>query len=223
VPAGERLLAPHLRADLRTIAFGEGGDVRIAAHDGGHVVVEGLGQTLDLELPFTQAYHRANLLAAVAAALAIGVVPRGRIDVTFSPLRGERVALADGTVIVNDCYNANPMSMRAALDELAVAEGGRRVAVLGDMLELGPDELAYHREVGRQAAARGVDVLVTVGPLAAAMADGFDGELYPVADAPEAAALLPEILAPGDVVLVKGSRGVGLEVVADALGEQVGA
>ena len=69
------------------------------------------------------------------------------------------------------------------------------MAVLGDMLELGPDERDYHVEIGRHAAARGVDVLVTVGPLAAAMADRFDGEVHPVADAADAAALLPELLA----------------------------
>jgi UDP-N-acetylmuramyl pentapeptide synthase len=95
------------------------------------------------------------------------------------------------------------------------------VAVLGDMLELGPDELAYHEDLGRQAAARGVDVLVTVGPLAVASGHAFDGTTYAVADADEAAAILPELLEPGDVVLVKGSRGVGLEVVAEALRERV--
>jgi UDP-N-acetylmuramoyl-tripeptide--D-alanyl-D-alanine ligase len=95
--------------------------------------------------------------------------------------------------------------------------------VLGDMLELGPDERSYHVEVGRQAAERDVDVLVTVGPLATAMGDAFHRQLYAVADAGEAAALLPEVLEPGDVVLVKASRGVGLEVVAEALRERVGA
>ena len=73
-------------------------------------------------------------------------------------------------MLINDCYNANPMSMRAALDDLAETAPGRRVAVLGDMLELGPEERRFHREIGAHAAARGVDVLVTVGPLAAEMA-----------------------------------------------------
>jgi UDP-N-acetylmuramoyl-tripeptide--D-alanyl-D-alanine ligase len=195
--------------------------VRLVAQEGAEVVVDALGDRLELEVPFRQAYHRDNLLAAVAAAVAIGITPTGRFDVAFSPLRGERVELADGTVVLNDCYNANPMSMRAALDELASAEGTRRVAVLGDMLELGPDELVYHEEVGREAAARGVDVLVTVGPLAVAMGEAFAGQTYAVADAAEAAAILPELLEPGDVVLVKGSRGVGLEVVAEALRERV--
>jgi UDP-N-acetylmuramoyl-tripeptide--D-alanyl-D-alanine ligase len=221
VPAGDELLAPHLRDDVRTLGFGAGGDVRLVAQEGAEVVVDALGDRLELEVPFTQAYHRDNLLAAVAAAVAIGIRPSGRFDVAFSPLRGERVELADGTVVLNDCYNANPMSMRAALDELASAEGTRRVAVLGDMLELGPDELVYHEEVGREAAAGGVDVLVTVGPRAVAIGEAFAGQTYAVADAVEAAGILPELLEPGDVVLVKGSRGVGLEVVAEALRERV--
>jgi len=223
VPAGDERLARHLRDDVRTITFGEAGDVRLAGHAGATVTIDAAGQRLELGVPFAQAYHRTNLLAAVAAALAIGVEPSGQVDVRFSPLRGERVELPDGTVILNDCYNANPMSMRAALDELASAEAPRRVAVLGDMLELGPDERSYHVEAGRQAAERDVDVLVTVGPLAAAMGDAFEREVYAVADAGEAAALLPEVLQPGDVVLVKASRGVGLEVVAEALRERVGA
>jgi UDP-N-acetylmuramoyl-tripeptide--D-alanyl-D-alanine ligase len=221
VPAGDQLLAPHLRDDVRTLSFGAGGDVRLIAQDATRVSIDALGDRLELDVPFTQAYHRNNLLAAVAAAVAIGVKPEGRVEVAFSPLRGERVELADGTVVLNDCYNANPMSMRAALDELASAEGTRRVAVLGDMLELGPDELAFHEEVGREAAARDVDLVVTVGPRAVAIGHAFDGQSYAVADAAEAAAILPELLEPGDVVLVKGSRGVGLEVVAEALRERV--
>jgi UDP-N-acetylmuramoyl-tripeptide--D-alanyl-D-alanine ligase len=89
--------------------------------------------------------------------------------------------------------------------------------VLGDMLELGAASEELHREVGGAAAAAGVELLVTVGPRAAAMLDAFDGDSYAVADAGEAAALVGELIEPGDVVLVKGSRGIGLEVVAEAL------
>ena len=155
---------------------------------------------------------RLNALAALAAARAVGVEPRGRVDVALSALRGERIVLPDGVTVVNDCYNANPMSMRAALDDLAAAAPGRRVAVLGDMLELGPDSERFHREAGDHARAAGVDLLVTVGPRAVAM----EGD-HAVADAAEAAALLPDLLEPGDTVLVKASRGVGLEVVAASL------
>jgi UDP-N-acetylmuramoyl-tripeptide--D-alanyl-D-alanine ligase len=194
VPRDEPLLEPHLRNDVRTVRFGPGDD---------------LG---DLELPFTSAHMRLNAAAALAAARAVGVEPHGRLTVALSALRGERIVLPGDVTIVNDCYNANPMSMRAALDDLVAAAPGRRIAVLGDMLELGPGEQRFHEEIGDYARAKGVDLLVTVGPRAAAM----DGE-QAVADAEEAAALLPELVEPGDTVLVKGSRGVGLEVVADAL------
>jgi UDP-N-acetylmuramoyl-tripeptide--D-alanyl-D-alanine ligase len=89
--------------------------------------------------------------------------------------------------------------------------------VLGDMLELGPGTDDFHRQAGRQAREAGVDVLVTVGELAARLLDEFPGEGHAVGSAAEAAALLPELLAPGDTVLLKGSRGVGLEAVAQAL------
>jgi UDP-N-acetylmuramoyl-tripeptide--D-alanyl-D-alanine ligase len=200
VPAGEHLLEAHLRPDVRTVTFGPGGDV------------SDLG---DVEIPFTSAHMRSNALAALAAARAVGVEPEGRIDVALSELRGERIELPGPVVVVNDCYNANPMSMRAALDDLAVTARGRRVAVLGDMLELGPAERRLHEDVGAHARAAGVDVLVTVGPLAEHM-----GGARHVATAAEAAALLPTLLEPGDTVLVKGSRGVGLEVVAESLARQ---
>jgi UDP-N-acetylmuramoyl-tripeptide--D-alanyl-D-alanine ligase len=181
-------------------------------------VVIAQGERVELELPFDSQHNLLNALAALAASRAIGVHPSGKIDVRFSSMRGERVAVGLGAVVINDCYNANPLSMRAALDDLASHHAeGRRVAVLGDMLELGPAEREHHREIGTYAASAGVELLVTVGPRAAAMLDSFDGESQAVLDAEEAAALLPELVLPGDVVLVKASRGVGLEVVTEAL------
>ncbi len=243
VPAGERLIEPHLRDDVRTVTFGPGGDVElvrsgpteveIAVHPGRFGSAESPGeigrfpidegQRISLQVPFTQVHLRQNLLAAVAAAIAVGVTPNGRVEMAISAGRGRRMTLASGITIIDDCYNANPMSMRAALDDLAATaaepEGARRVAVLGDMLELGPDERDYHVQIGAHAAEVEVDLLVTVGPLAAAMSQAFDGEVQSVADAAEAAALLPELVAAGDVVLVKASRGVGLELVCQALAE----
>jgi UDP-N-acetylmuramoyl-tripeptide--D-alanyl-D-alanine ligase len=221
IPAGEVLLTPHLRDDLEILTFGEGGDISVCGAREDRVEIDASGELIELEVPFTQAHLRRNLLAAVAAARAVGVRPAGRVELELSPGRGQRAELPDGVTLIDDCYNANPMSMRAALEDLAAtAERGRhsrRLAVLGDMLELGPREREFHVEIGEAASATGVDVLVTVGALAAAMTDRFDGEAYPVADAGEAAALLPELLAPGDAVLVKASRGVGLEVVCRAL------
>jgi UDP-N-acetylmuramoyl-tripeptide--D-alanyl-D-alanine ligase len=228
VPSDEPLLEPYLRPELEVVTFGPGGDVHFegASLRGGavpdslperHVVVAG-PDSYELELPFDSRHNLLNTLAAVAAARAVGVRPGGRVDVRFGALRGERVALARGVTVVNDCYNANPLSMRAALDDLATQDtAGRRVAVLGDMLELGPAEREHHAEIGAYAASAGVELLIAVGRRAAAMLDRYDGEAHAVADAAEAAALARELVGPGDVVLVKASRGVGLEVVAEAL------
>jgi UDP-N-acetylmuramoyl-tripeptide--D-alanyl-D-alanine ligase len=202
VPAGEPLLDAHRRHDVTTVTFGPGGDV------------DELPQ--GLELPFSSAHMRRNALAALAAARAVGVEPDGLLDVALSSFRGQRIDLPGDIVVVNDCYNANPMSMRAALDDLAASASGRRVAVLGDMLELGPDEDRFHAEIGAHAREVGVDVLVAVGPRAAHFADGY-GEVIALPDAKAAADAVRDLLAPGDTVLVKGSRGVGLEVVARAL------
>src|SRR5512132_1625880 len=151
---------------------------------------------------------RRNALAALAAARALGVHPTGRLDVELSSFRGQRIELPNDIVVVNDCYNANPMSMRAALDDLAASANGRRVAVLGDMLELGPDEAHFHAEIGAYARETGVDLLVVVGARAAHMADGY-GEVVALPDAQAAAQAVPRLLAPGDTVLLKASRGVG--------------
>jgi len=203
LPSDEPLLDAHLRDDLRTVTFGPGGDVPALPDD--------------LELPFTSRHMRLNALAAIAAARAVGVEPRGLLNVELSALRGQRIELPGGVLVIDDCYNANPMSMRAALDDLAASASGRRVAVLGDMLELGPQKQRFHAEIGDYATRQGTDVLVTVGTLAAAMAGSFRGMLYVTTDAAAATAVVREIVEPGDTVLVKGSRGVGLELVAQGL------
>lgn len=206
LPAGEALLDDHRRDDVTTVTFGRGGDVDVLPDD--------------LVLPFASIHMRANALAALAAARAIGVEPAGEVNVILSDMRGQRIELDHGVVVVNDCYNANPMSMRAALDDLAASAPGRRVAILGDMLELGPQEARFHEQVGAHARAGGVELLVAVGRLGERIAAGYgtgSGELHVVEDAAAAARLAPSVVAPGDTVLVKASRGIGLEVVARAL------
>jgi UDP-N-acetylmuramoyl-tripeptide--D-alanyl-D-alanine ligase len=225
IPAREPLLERHRRADVRTITFGEEGDVVLEEQArAGEVTVRHETQRMTLRPSFTQAHNLSNLLAAVAAARALGVTPEGNLEVRFSALRGERIALPGGIVLVNDCYNANPMSMRAAIEDLTKTATARRVAVLGDMLELGREAGPHlHREVGAYASMHGVDLLVTVGPLAAEMAAAFDGQAHRVPDAQAAGELLGGLLREGDTVLVKGSRGVGLERVAQMLEAEGGA
>jgi UDP-N-acetylmuramoyl-tripeptide--D-alanyl-D-alanine ligase len=218
VPAREPLLQAHLREDVRTISFGEGGDVSLLERRSDGAVLIAAGEERILLRPsFRQAHNLRNLLAAVAVARALGVVPDGSLEVSFSAMRGQRSELAGGAVLIDDCYNANPMSMSAAIDDLAETAPGRRVAVLGDMLELGPEAPLLHRVLGEQASARGIELLIAVGPLAAETARAFAGDARAVADARSAAELVPTLLRAGDTVLVKGSRGVGLERVCDAL------
>src|SRR5579884_3031566 len=159
-------------------------------------------------LPFATSYSSRHQLvntrfaAAVAECLNVPL-PQGELRVEFSKLREEEHALRGGGLLLNDCYNANPVSMRAALEHLSErADGRRRVAVLGAMAEIG-DRV---RELG-------VERVIAVGELAHA----YGGEW--LATASEAAERLRGELRPGDVVLVKGSRSVGLEVVAENVTE----
>ena len=156
-------------------------------------------------------------LAAVAVGIALRVEPaemaRRAPDITFSRLRGELVRLPGRIELVNDCYNANPISMRAALESLAAMPAqGRRVAVLGGMAELGPQEAEYHREIGALARGLGIGPVIGVGELAR---DYAPDEW--AADPEEAVAIADELLDEGDAVLVKGSRSVGLEAFTDGL------
>jgi len=194
VPA-EPLLEPHLQ---RT-------DIEIERVD------------LDSPLPFatnySQRHQLANTRLAVAAARRLGVpLPDGELNVEFSKHREEERELPGGGLLLNDCYNANPVSMRAALEHLSErAAGRRRVAVLGDMRELGPAGPTYHEEIGQLLQSLGIEHVIAVGELARA----YGGEW--VATAAEAAERLRAELRPGDAVLVKGSLAVGLDVVAENL------
>ncbi len=225
VPAREPLLEPFLREELDVVRFGDGGEVSVVEAGPGGVILAVAERRVLIEPGFRSAHLLADLCAAVAAAQALGVaVDDGALEVAFSGLRGERLSLPDGVLVINDCYNANPMSMRAALEDLAATAVGRRVAVLGDMLELGArEEERYHRELGEQARAAGVALLVTVGERAAWAGESFAGagggqrEHIHAADAAAAAELLRSRLISGDTVLVKGSRGVALEGVASGL------
>jgi UDP-N-acetylmuramoyl-tripeptide--D-alanyl-D-alanine ligase len=164
---------------------------------------------------FTARHQLQNTLTALTVAEALGLAPPERLEVEFSPLREQELVLPDGVVLINDCYNANPISMRAALSNLAERAGSRRrVAVLGEMAELGASAPEYHREVGDAVQELGVEV-IAVGPLAREYLRNGSGSW--VATAEEAAEALRTELRPGDVVLVKGSRSAGLEIVAENL------
>jgi UDP-N-acetylmuramoyl-tripeptide--D-alanyl-D-alanine ligase len=201
---------PVAREDLDVRRFGEP-DARVAD---GRTFVRFDGREVDF--PFVTRHQARNALAALHAAAALGLEVEGPVDVAFSRWRGEEVELPGGGLLINDAYNANPVSMRAALEHLVERAAGRRaVAVIGDMGELGPDGPRYHEEIGRLLGELGVDVLFAIGPLA---------ESYLVAGLPTMRwaqtvdlDALREELRPGDCVLVKASRALGLERVAEAL------
>jgi len=222
VPVEPGELEQHLGLAPRLLRFGPGGDVEASEAEVAEGVTEAmiatpLGSTV-FHFPFTEAHNLTNALAAIAAGVALGVEPADMADraasIGFSRFRGERLELGDGIVLVNDCYNANPVSMRAALDHLETLGATRTIAVLGEMGELGAGAAGYHREVGEHARARGLDLLIGVGEPAR---DYGPDEL--VADPAEAAELLAARLEPGDAVLIKGSRSAGLETVAELLPE----
>ena len=220
VPDDAPELEPFLvRTDVEVRRFGRplAWDVE---GDGARGSFDVNGRAIRLELNLTGRHQARNVLAALYAYDALGLpLEDGSVELTLSRWRGEEVPLPGGGLLVNDSYNANPVSMRAALEHLADRAGERRrVAILGDMAELGPGGPEFHREVGRSLQELGVQELVAVGELARGYVDGARGvPSHWVATAREAVALVPSVVRPGDAVLVKGSRAVGLEVVAENL------
>jgi UDP-N-acetylmuramoyl-tripeptide--D-alanyl-D-alanine ligase len=186
-------------------------------------------ETVTLEIPLLGRANLANVLAGMAVALDAGVPLPAIVEraATLSPAshRGEVKRLASGVTVLDDAYNANPLAVRRALDVIASEpHARRRVAVLGEMLELGPESVRLHEECGRAAVGAKIDVLVTVGKESAralgdaAVAAGLArAAVTHFADSTAAADAVAALVQSGDVVLVKGSRGVRLERVVERL------
>jgi len=218
LPAGGTAIVPAdfpvERDDLEVVRVGA--DVRLEAFEpeGERArVVTSLGT---LEVNFTMRHLAENVVYALAAYRALGLpldrAGEGASAVVFADWRNQQLPLPGGGLLINDAWNANPVSMRAALEHLRERAAGRRtVAVLGEMAELGDYAEEGHREVGSALRELGIDVVVAVGPQARA----YGGRS--VAGAGEAVALLRELLEPGDCVLVKGARALALEGIAAAL------
>jgi UDP-N-acetylmuramoyl-tripeptide--D-alanyl-D-alanine ligase len=188
---------------------------------------------LDLEIPLPGRGHLLNVLAAIAIAGEFGI-PADAIEASVRALRpaahrGEVIPLARNVRILDDCYNSSPSALQRTLEIVAAsAVEGRRVAVLGEMLELGAQSSDLHRECGRAAVRAGVSRLVTVGG-APAQALGESareaglraGDVQHFAKSAEAAEVIASLVQPGDLVLVKGSRGVRLELVVERLKQEL--
>jgi UDP-N-acetylmuramoyl-tripeptide--D-alanyl-D-alanine ligase len=209
-PGGTAIVPPDLpvaRDDLMVIRPIEP-DARV---EDGRTLIR--WESREIAFDFTARHQARNALAALHAARAVGIEPDDEVSVPFSKWRGEEVRLPGGGLLVNDAYNANPLSMRAALEHLVAEAGGRRtVAILGEMAELGPDSPRYHEDIGTVAKNLGVHVVIGVGELARS----YEPDDW-CADAAAAIDMARTVIQPGDHVLVKGSRSAGLELVADAL------
>jgi UDP-N-acetylmuramoyl-tripeptide--D-alanyl-D-alanine ligase len=228
-----KVLAMRTRTRARVVTTGRSADADVRARDVSlddsacaRFMLAAGGEEHPVTLRVVGEHQVANALSAAAAALAVGL-PAGQVAAALteagprSRWRMEVERRPDGVVVVNDAYNANPESMRAALAALAGLPGRRRIAVLGAMAELGPGAADEHERLGRDAAAAGTDLIVAVGPDAVGIADGAVAagrrageESVHVPDRTAAHALLAGLLRPGDVVLVKASRSYGLEQLA---------
>jgi UDP-N-acetylmuramoyl-tripeptide--D-alanyl-D-alanine ligase len=210
VPSDERLLEPYLRDDVVVRRFDPASAVRDG--DAWRFVVG--GREVRLVLPFAQRHLAGNALAALTAYDALGLpldrAAEGAAAIRLSRWRGEVRDLPGGGLVLNDAYNANPLSMRAALLDLAErAAGRRRVAILGEMAELGGESARYHADIAGLVRELGIELVVAVGEPARAYLDGAEAGVV-VPDASAVGEVL-ERLRPGDAILVKASRAVGLE------------
>jgi UDP-N-acetylmuramoyl-tripeptide--D-alanyl-D-alanine ligase len=224
-------MASRFRGRVVSYAIDAEAEVRASAIEakgfGGSEFRLSLGsEKTDVRLPLAGRHQVRNFVAAAALAWVHGVSARDCAEAAErmapSPRRGEVIALASGALIVDDSYNANPASVAAALALLAESGAKRRVAVLGDMLELGSAEERLHREVGRLASGS-VERLVCVGPRGrwigeGAVAAGLPSSRVVFVETPdEAVGVLEPSIGAGDAVLVKASRGAALDRVVDAL------
>jgi UDP-N-acetylmuramoyl-tripeptide--D-alanyl-D-alanine ligase len=219
----------------RVVTFGIERDADVKALDTRDRGVDGMSArvatragAVDISTPLVGRANLANLLAGIGVAVELDV-PLDQIRDRAARLhpaahRGEIVRLAGPITVIDDSYNANPTAVARALDVLHATPAERRVAVLGEMLELGPHSTALHERVGRAAARAGVDVLVAVGGApaaalaAAAVAEGMAASAVEHrATSDDAAALVSATVRPGDLVLVKGSRGIATDRVVERL------
>ncbi len=180
------------------------------------------GKAIPLHIPCPGIHMVLNALAALAVGVLLGV-SEDRIQAGISQYRPSSgrmdIVEAAGITVINDAYNANPSSMAASLGTLAKAQG-RKVCVLGDMLELGENEAQYHHDIGQCAADMGIDCILCVGRLArhiyeGAKAKGINAQYF--ADKAQLTDELPSLIQPKDTVLVKASHGMRLDTVADWL------
>lgn len=189
------------------------------AEGGVHCTLCFAGTRFDVTIPAIGTYMVSNALAGIAVGVRLGLsAEQLKNGVEAYQTVGSRARVVDtGRIrIIDDCYNANPTSVKASIDTL-VNFTGHKVAILGDMKELGTDELALHLETGRYAKEKGIDTVLAVGPLAKELANGAGGQWF--ADNDAVCAALPALIKDGDVVLVKASHSMQFEQIVARLTE----
>ena len=178
----------------------------------------GVPQITHVDLPAAGAHNATNAAIALAVGRQLGVsVAEGAEGLKKTELTGSRLRKIEGTsvTIIDDTYNANPFSMMSALDVLAESKAKWKVAILGDMFELGDDEKELHRKVGEHAKALGIDEIITIGELAENIAEGGEGIHFE--DKESFIDVIGDYIKSGDLVLVKASRGMHLEEIVERL------
>jgi UDP-N-acetylmuramoyl-tripeptide--D-alanyl-D-alanine ligase len=176
--------------------------------------------TFSVEIPTTGKHNIYNALAAIAVGMELGMnvncISSGLNDFNASPMRLHIEKISD-YLVINDAYNASPMSMAAAIDTMVEVAVGRKVAVLGDMLELGPIAVAAHEDMGEKLARCNIDIVITVGELAANIASRASAcgitQVVACSNHEQAKAELQKVLQSGDTILIKGSRGMKMETI----------
>jgi UDP-N-acetylmuramoyl-tripeptide--D-alanyl-D-alanine ligase len=216
----ERVYAFRERHPGRAITFGfsERANVRAEAVQFSAAGVRFRALGVDFEAQIAGRHGVMNLLAALAVSHALGIAPERLKEAvhSFSPgaMRGERM-VHNGVTVWNDCYNSNPEAAQSMIDVLRETPAGKRIAVLGEMLELGEASEALHRQVGMYAAGKGIDLLIGVQGMAQAMVEAAAGAGLPATrflhDPADAGQFARSEARPGDAVLFKGSRGVHIE------------
>ena len=221
----------------KPVTFGLSEQCRVYATDikgkglfGSEAMIHGNGESFAVQIPLPGEHMVYNALAAAAAGQLLGMTPEeirdGIAAVESVSGRSHIVKLPD-KVLIDDCYNANPVSMEAAIDLLLQADG-RRVAVMGDMFELGEQEKEMHARVGKYAAEKGVECIICAGKLARCIYEGAreaagerkDGpaaEIFYFEDRESLLEGINQILKPGDTILIKASHGMGFEKVVEQL------
>ncbi|MGB4704619.1 MAG: UDP-N-acetylmuramoyl-tripeptide--D-alanyl-D-alanine ligase [Candidatus Saccharicenans sp.] len=238
---GDDLVLRNMAAgwtDGRTIFYGSGPDCQVRAENLQHLGLAGIsfnlifnGEKTELRVPFLNRALVWNLLAACAVARTFGLkleeILPALHDLPQVEHRGQLLELKGGLKLYDDSYNSNPVALKAVLESLGSVQTGRKIAVLGDMLELGPEELRFHREAGRTVAETGWNILVTVGQRARSMAEGAceagmpEEAVFSFDEALSAAEWLKRFLQPGDFLLVKGSHGLALERIVELLKKEM--